>query len=38
MTRTAIEVRDLRKTYGSLEAPRGISFEVRAGEVYGLLG
>src|SRR5215208_3378468 len=34
----AIEVRDLRKTYGPLEALRGISFEVRRGEVYGLLG
>jgi ABC-2 type transport system ATP-binding protein len=34
----AIEVRDLRKSYGSLEALRGISFEVRRGEVFGLLG
>jgi len=34
----AIEVRDLRKNYGPLEAVRGISFEVRRGEVFGLLG
>jgi ABC-2 type transport system ATP-binding protein len=34
----AIEVRDLRKSYGALEALRGISFEVRRGEVFGLLG
>ena len=35
---TAISVRDLRKSYGALEAVRGISFEVAAGEVFGLLG
>ena len=34
----AIEVRDLRRSYGELEAVRGISFEVRAGEVFCLLG
>jgi ABC-2 type transport system ATP-binding protein len=34
----AIEVRDLRKSYGPLEAVRGISFEVERGEVFGLLG
>ena len=34
----AIEVRDLRKSYGSLEAVRGISFSVERGEVFGLLG
>ncbi|MEZ5123938.1 MAG: ATP-binding cassette domain-containing protein [Solirubrobacterales bacterium] len=31
-------VRDLRKTYGELEAVRGISFDVARGEVFGLLG
>jgi ABC-2 type transport system ATP-binding protein len=31
-------VRDLRKSYGRLEAVRGISFEVQRGEVFGLLG
>ncbi len=35
---TAIAVRDLRKSYGGLEAVRGISFEVQQGEVFGLLG
>ncbi|HEY7795710.1 MAG TPA: ATP-binding cassette domain-containing protein, partial [Gaiellaceae bacterium] len=35
---TAIEVRDLRKSYDGLEAVRGIDFEVREGEVFGLLG
>ncbi len=34
----AIEVRDLRKSYGSVEALRGVSFRVERGEVYGLLG
>jgi ABC-2 type transport system ATP-binding protein len=34
----AISVRDLRKSYGPLEAVRGISFDVERGEVYGLLG
>ena len=38
MTEAAISVRDLRKSYGPLEAVRGLSFEVRRGEVYGLLG
>jgi ABC-2 type transport system ATP-binding protein len=35
---TAISVRDLRKSYGALEAVRGIDFEVERGEVFGLLG
>jgi ABC-2 type transport system ATP-binding protein len=34
----AIEVRDLRKAYGPVEAVRGLSFEVERGEVFGLLG
>jgi ABC-2 type transport system ATP-binding protein len=34
----AISVRDLRKSYGSHEALRGITFEIREGEVFGLLG
>src|SRR5206468_12017971 len=38
MAGVAIEVEDLRKSYGSNEAVRGISFEVAAGEVFGFLG
>ena len=34
----AISVRGLRMSYGSLEAVKGIDFEVQAGEVFGLLG
>jgi ABC-2 type transport system ATP-binding protein len=34
----AIEVRDLRKTYGTLNAVDGISFDVRQGEFFGILG
>jgi ABC-2 type transport system ATP-binding protein len=34
----AISVRGLHKSYGALEAVRGIDFEVRRGEVFGLLG
>ena len=33
-----IEVANLRKTYGEIEALKGVSFGVRAGEIYGLLG
>ena len=33
-----VEVRDLRRTYGSTEVLRGISFSVRRGELFGLLG
>jgi ABC-2 type transport system ATP-binding protein len=34
----AIEVADLRKTYGSHEALRGVDFVVQPGEVFALLG
>jgi ABC-2 type transport system ATP-binding protein len=34
----AIEVRDLRKRYGDVDAVRGIDFTVSRGEVFGLLG
>jgi ABC-2 type transport system ATP-binding protein len=38
VTEYAIEVRDLHKRYGELEAVRGLSFSVARGEVFGLLG
>lgn len=34
----AVVVQDLRKDYGSVEAVRGISFEIATGECLGLLG
>jgi ABC-2 type transport system ATP-binding protein len=38
MTIPAIEVRDLKKSFGDVEAVRGVSFEVAPGEVFGFLG
>ncbi len=35
---SAISVRGLRKSYGALEAVRGVDFDVERGEVFGLLG
>src|SRR5688572_19738924 len=35
---SVISVRGLRKSYGDLEAVRGIDLEVRAGEVFAFLG
>ena len=34
----AIRVRDLRKSYGAVDAVRGVSFDVAEGEVFGFLG
>src|SRR6187549_1740026 len=34
----ALEVRDLRKSFGAVAALRGISFSVEPGEVFGYLG
>ena len=34
----AVAVTDLRKSYGQLEAVRGVTFEIEQGEVFGLLG
>ena len=34
----AIEVRDLRRSYGETQAVRGVSFDVARGEVFCLLG
>ena len=33
-----VQVTDLRKRYGEIEAVRGISFFVEPGEVFGMLG
>ena len=35
---SSVVVRDLHKTYGAVEAVRGLSFEVAPGECFGLLG
>ena len=34
----AVLIEDLQKRYGTLEALKGVSFEVAAGEIFGLLG
>ncbi len=38
MSEAAITVSGLRKSYGGMEAVRGIEFEVAPGEVFGFLG
>lgn len=34
----ALVVRDLRKRYGSLDAIDGVSFDVEAGQIFGIIG
>lgn len=34
----ALDARDVRKRFGSVDALRGLSLGVRKGEIYGLLG
>jgi ABC-2 type transport system ATP-binding protein len=34
----AVSLRDLHKSYGAVEAVRGVSFEIARGECFGLLG
>jgi ABC-2 type transport system ATP-binding protein len=36
--RVAIDVRELRKSYGALEAVKGVGLEIKAGEIFGLIG
>jgi ABC-2 type transport system ATP-binding protein len=38
MDTAVIEVQNLTKRYGDVEALRGVSFSVNEGEVFGLLG
>jgi ABC-2 type transport system ATP-binding protein len=38
MSETAIEVRGLEKSYGAVEAVRGIDLRVETGEIFALLG
>ncbi|HMD32932.1 MAG TPA: ABC transporter ATP-binding protein [Candidatus Acidoferrales bacterium] len=38
MSEAIVQVRDLAKRYGDVEALRGVSFEIAEGEVFGLLG
>lgn len=38
MTELIVEVSNLRKTYGEIEALKGISFEVKKGEIFTLIG
>ena len=37
-SKTIIEVTDLIKSYGDIEAVKGISFDIKEGEVFGMLG
>jgi ABC-2 type transport system ATP-binding protein len=37
-TPPAISVKELRKSFGEIEAVRGVSFEVDCGEIFGFLG
>lgn len=35
---TVLKVNDIRKSFGAVEAVKGVSFEVGEGEIFGLLG
>ncbi|MGH8220757.1 MAG: ATP-binding cassette domain-containing protein, partial [Steroidobacteraceae bacterium] len=38
MAHPILQVENLVKTYGEVQAVRGVSFEVQEGEVFALLG
>jgi branched-chain amino acid transport system ATP-binding protein len=38
MTETLLSVQDIEVRYGAIKALKGVSFEVRSGEVIALLG
>src|SRR5438477_13169531 len=35
---SAIHVADLKKSYGAIQAVRGIDLDIRQGEIFGLIG
>jgi ABC-2 type transport system ATP-binding protein len=37
-TGAMVEVRDLARSFGKIEAVKGVSFEIREGEIFGFLG
>jgi branched-chain amino acid transport system ATP-binding protein len=38
MTQTILKVEDLKKAYGAIQAVGGVSFEVKPGEIFGVIG
>lgn len=38
MAKTILEVRDVKKTFGGITAVNGVSFDVREGEILGIIG
>ena len=35
---SAVTIRDLTKSYGRIEALRGVSFDAQRGEIFGIIG
>jgi branched-chain amino acid transport system ATP-binding protein len=38
MSKSLLKVTDLKKSYGAIQAVGGVSFEVRPGEIFGVIG